>query len=116
MRVILLSLVYPLQYLLVCLVQGLRRFVQILAEVWWKAVLQRIQLAEYPSEPVQRLEKLLSAWDGMKFSHSISSFRQRLDHQILIVHPPSPHRHTRGRVDHPANVLSTVRCLFAFVM
>jgi hypothetical protein len=80
MRVILLSLVYPLQYPLVRVVQGLGQFVKILAEVWGEAVLQRVQLAEYPSEPVQKRKELRPARDRMMLSHSISSFSQRLDH------------------------------------
>ena len=52
-RIILLSLVYPLQYPLVCFIKGLGQFVQILAEVWRDAMLQRVQLAEYPPEPVK---------------------------------------------------------------
>ena len=73
MRVILLSLIYPLQYPLVCFVQRLRQFIQILAEVWGEAMLQHVQLAEYPSEPVRRRKNL-------QHSHPIGSFRQRLDH------------------------------------
>ena len=61
MRIILLSLIYPLQYPLIRFVQGLGQFVQILAEVWGDAVLQRVQLAEYPSEPVEQGENLLLA-------------------------------------------------------
>jgi hypothetical protein len=53
MRVIRLSLIYPLQYPLVCLIQGLGQLVKILAEVWGETMLQRVQLAERPSEPVQ---------------------------------------------------------------
>jgi hypothetical protein len=117
MRIILLSLVYPLQYPLVRFVQGLRQFVQILADVWGEAMLQRIQLAEHPSEPVkQRKELLLPVWDRMTFSHSIGSFRQRFDHQILIICPPSPHRRAWGRVDHRANIVSDVRLLSALVL
>ena len=52
MRIILLRLVYPLQYPVVGLVQGIGQLVQILAKVWGDAMLQRLQLAEYPSEPV----------------------------------------------------------------
>jgi hypothetical protein len=116
MRIILLSFTYALQYPLVGLVQRLGQFVKILAEVWWEAVLQRVQLAEYPSEPVQQRENLLLASNSMAFSHSISSFRQRLDHQILIVRPPSPHRCAWRRVDNTANILSDVRFLSDFVM
>ena len=116
MRVILLSLVYALQYPLVCFVQGLGQFVKILAEVWWEAMLQRVQLAEYPSEPVQQRENLLPASNSMTLSHSISSFRQRLDYQIFIVCSPSPHRRARGRVDDVSNIVSDVRFLSAFVM
>ena len=117
MRIVPLSLVYPLQYPLVGVVQSLGYLVQILAEIWGEAMLERVQLAEYPSEPVQRRENLL--WDIMSLktlSHSIGSFRQRLDHQILIVLPPSPHRRARGRVYRTANVLSDVRFLSAFVV
>ena len=80
MRVILLSLIYPLQYPLVCFVQCLRQFIQILAEVWGEAMLQHVQLAEYPSEPVRRRKTLLPASNNIKHSHPIGSFRQRLDH------------------------------------
>ena len=116
MRVILLRFVYPLQYPVVRFVQSIRQFVQILAEVWGDAMLQRLQLAEYPSEPVQQCENMRPAWDGMMFSHSIGSFRQCLDHQILIVRPPSPHRRAWGRVYRTTNILSDVRLLSAFVV
>ena len=116
MCVILLSLVYPLQYPVVRLVQGFWQFVQILAKVWGNAMLQRVQLAEYPSEPVRPRENLLPAWDSMIFLHSISSFRQRLDHQIPIVRPPSPHRHAWGRANDVSNVAGDVRFLSAFVV
>ena len=46
-----------------------------MAEVWGDAMLQRVQLAEYPSEPVQQRQNLLPAQDSMMLSHSISSFR-----------------------------------------
>ena len=116
MRIILLSLVNSLQYPLVRFVQGLRQFIQILAEVWGDAVLQRVQLAEYPSEPVKQRENMLLACDSMTPSHSISSFCQRLDHQILIVRSPSSHCSTRGRVDNVSNVVGDVRLLSAFVV
>ena len=116
MRVILLSLVYPLQYPVVGFVQGVGQFVQILAEVRGNAMLQRVQLAKYPSEPVQQRKMLLSTWLRMALSHSIGSFCQRLDHQFLIVRPPSPHRRARGRVHRTANVLSDVRFLSAFIV
>ena len=116
MGIILLSLVYPLQYPLVCFVQGLGQFVQILAEVWGDAVLQGVQLAEYPSEPVKQRENMLIAWDNMTPSHSIRSFRQCLDHQSLIVRSPSSHCSTRGRVDNVSNVVSDVGFLSAFVV
>ena len=116
MRVILLRLVYPLQYSVVRFVQGIGQFVKILAEVWGNAMLQRVQLAKYPSKPIQQREMLLSAWGRMALSHSIGSFCQRLDYQILIVRPPSPHRRARGRVHRTANVLSDVRFLSAFVV
>ena len=95
MRIILLRLVYPLQYPVVSFIQGFGQIVQILAEVRGNAMLQRIQLAEYPSEPVQRSENLRPALNNKMPSHSISSFRQRLDHEILIIRPPSPHRRAR---------------------
>ena len=116
MRIILLRLVYPLQYPVVGFVQGLGQFVQIVAEVWGDAMLQRVQLAEDPSEPVQQSENLRPASNNMTLSHSIGSFRQRLYHQILIVRPPSPHRRARGRVYCTANVLGDVRFLSAFIM
>ena len=116
MRIILLSLIDPLQYPLVRFVQGLGQFIQILAEVWGDAMLQRVQLAEYPSEPVKQCENLLLGRDSMTPSHSISSFRQCLDHQILIVRSPSSHCSTRGRVDNVSNVVSDVRFLSAFVV
>ena len=94
MRIILLRLVYPLQYPVVSFIQGFGQIVQILAEVRGNAMLQRIQLAEYPSEPVQQSENLRPAFN-MTSSHAISSFRQRLDHEILIIRPPSPHRRAR---------------------
>ena len=56
MRIILLRLIYPLQYPLVRFVQGLGQLVQILAEVWGDAMLQRVQLAEYPSKPIRYRE------------------------------------------------------------
>ena len=80
MRVILLSFIDPLQYPLVGLVQGFGQFIQILAEIWGEAMLQCIQLAEYPSEPVRRRENWLPESNSMTHSHSISSFRQRLDY------------------------------------
>jgi hypothetical protein len=52
----------------------------------------------------------------MTFSHSIGSFRQRLDYQLLSSVSPSPHRRARGRVDHVANIVSYVRFLSAFVV
>ena len=116
MRIILLSLIDPLQYPLVRFVQGLGQFIQILAEVWGDAMLQRVQLAEYPSEPVKQCENLLLGRDSMTPSHSISSFRQCLDHQILIVRSPSSHCSTRGRVDNVLNIVSDVRFLSAFVV
>ena len=116
MRIVLLRLIYPLQYPLVCFVQGLGQFIQILAEVWGDAMLQRVQLAEYPSEPVQQRENLLLAWNSMTPSHSIGSFCQRLDHQILIVRPPSSHCSTRVRVDDVSNVVNDVRFLSTFVV
>ena len=116
MRVVLLSLAYSLQYPVVRFVQGLRQFVKILTEVWGNAMLQRVQLTEYPSEPVRPRENLLPAWDNMAFLHSISSFRQHLDHQIPIVCPPSPHRHAWGRLNDVSNVVSDVRFLSAFVV
>ncbi len=61
MRVILLSLINASQYPLVCFIKGLRQFVKKLTEVWWEAMLQRVQLAEYPSKPVQQRKKLLLA-------------------------------------------------------
>ena len=116
MRVILLRLVYPLQYPVVRFVQSIGQFVQILAEVWGDAMLQRVQLAEYPSEPVKQCENLLLGRDSMTLSHSIGSFRQRLDYKILIVRPPSLHRRARRRVHRTAHVLSDVRFLPAFIM
>ena len=116
MRVILLSLVDPLQYPLVGLVQSLGQFVKILTEVRGEGMLQRIQLAEHPSEPVQQCENLLPASKNMTRLHSIGSFRQRLDYQVLIVHPPSPHRRARGQIDNAANIFSDVRLLSDFVM
>ena len=80
MRVILLSFVYPLQYPLVCFVQGFGQFVKILTEVRGEGMLQRIQLAEYPSEPVRLRKNLLPASKNMTHSHPIGSFRQRLDY------------------------------------
>ena len=80
MRVLLLGFVDPLQYPLVGLIQGLGQFVQILAEIWGEAMLERVQLAEYPSEPVRQRENLLPASQNMTHSHPVSSFRQRLDH------------------------------------
>ena len=116
MRIIFLGLVYPLQYPLVGFIQGFGQFVKILAEVWGEAILQRVQLAEYPSEPVQQRKELPPAWDSMTLSHSVCSFRQRLDHQILIVRPPSPHRRARGRVDNVSNVVLDVLFLSAFIV
>ena len=80
MRVILLSLADTLQYPLVGLVQGFGQFVKILTEVRGEGMLQCIQLAEYPSEPVQQCENLLPASNNVTGPHSIGSFRQRLDH------------------------------------
>ena len=80
MRVLLLGFVDPLQYPLVGLVQALGQFIQILAEIWGEAMLERVQLAECPSEPVRRRENLLLASQNMTHSHPVSSFRQRLDH------------------------------------
>ena len=116
MRIIPLSFVYPLQYPVVGFVKRFGQFVQISAEVWGDAMLQRVQLAEYPSEPVRQCENLPPARDSMTVSHSISSFRQRLDHQILIICSPSSHCCTRGRVDDIPNVLSDVFFLSAFVV
>ena len=96
MRIILLRLIYPLQYPVVSFVQGIGQFIQVLAEVWGNAMLQRIQLAENPSEPVQQSENPRPASNKVTLSHSIGSFGQRLNHQILIVRPPSPHRRARG--------------------
>ena len=116
MRVILLSLVYPLQYPLVGLVQSLGQFVKILTEVRGEGMLQCIQLAECPSEPVQQCENLLPASNNMAHLHPIGSFRQRLDHEILIIRPPSPHRHAWGRANDVSNVAGDVRFLSAFVV
>ena len=116
MCIILLRLVYSLQYPVVRFVQGLGQFIQILAEVWGDAMLQRLQLAEYPPEPVRHSENLRPVSSNMTLSHSISPLRQRLDHQILIVRPPSPHRSARRRVHRTANILSNVRFLSAFIV
>ena len=116
MRVILLGFVYPLQYPVVRFVQGIGQLVQILAEVRGNAMLQRVQLAEHPSEPAQQSENLRPASNNMTHSHSIGSIRQRLDHQILIVRSPSPHRRARGRVNRTANVFNDVRLLSTFIM
>ena len=52
----------------------------------------------------------------MTRSHSICSFRQRVDYQVLIILPPSPHRRAWGQVDDVSNVVSDVRFLSAFVV
>ena len=65
MRVILLSLVYPLQYPVVRFVQGLRQSIKILSEIWWEAMSQRVQLAEYPPEPVRRRENVVPESNNM---------------------------------------------------
>ena len=80
MRVIFLGLVYPLQNPVVRVIQSLGQFVQILAEVWGNAMLQRVQLAEYSSEPVQQSENLQPEQNNTTPSHSICSFRQRCNH------------------------------------
>ena len=80
MRIILLRLVYPLQYPVVRFIQRLGQFIQILAEVRGNAMLQRVQLAKYPSEPLQQSENLRLEFNNMMLSHSVSSLRQRLDH------------------------------------
>ena len=51
-----LSLVYTLHYPVIGFVQGLGQFIEIMAEIWGEAMLQRVQLAEYPSEPVRHCE------------------------------------------------------------
>ena len=116
MRIILLILVYPLQYLVISFVQGIGQLIQTLAEVFRNAMLQGLQLAEHPSEPVQQSENLRLALNTMSLSHSICSFRQCLDHKILIIHTPTPHRHAWGQVHRTANVLNDVHFLSGFIM
>ena len=116
MGVIFLSLIDSPQYTFISFVKGLRQLIKILAEVLGEAMLQCIQLAEYPSEPEQQRKKPQITWNSMTFSHSISSFRQRLNHKRFIICSPSPHRRARGRVDNAANIVSNVRLLSAFVM
>ena len=116
MGVILLRLIDALQNPLVCFIQGLGQFVEKLTEIWWETMLQCFQLAEYPSEPVQRRKKQLLAENNLTPSHPIGPFYQRLDHQVFIVRSPSSHRRTRGRIDDVSNVVSNVRFLSTFIV
>ena len=93
MRVIPLSLADALQYSVIGVIQGFRQFIQILAEVWGDAVLQRVQLAKYPSEPVQQCKNLKPAWDSMtphipsalSVSVSITRFLSSALHLLIAV-------------------------------
>src|SRR6266702_6943590 len=116
MGVILLSLIEAPQYPLVCFIQSFRQFIKKLTDVRWEAMLQRVQLAEYPSEPVQQRKKLRLARYGLTHSHSIGSFCQRPDYEIFIICRPSPHRRIRGRVYDVLDVVGDIRFLSTFVM
>src|SRR5882762_4031137 len=48
--------------------------------------------------------------------HSVSSFRQYLDHKFLIILPPSPHARFRVRVDNGPNIIRNVLFLSALIV